>query len=174
MAPTSSTLARQNYHEECEAHVNKQINMELYASYVYQSMASYFDRDDVAFPGVAGFFKKQSDEEREHADKLMKYQNQRGGRVVLQPVSKPTRDEWGSPLEAFVAALELEKTINQVLLDLHGISGRNNDPQLCDFLESEFLEEQVKSINELSHFVTQLKRVGSGLGEYTFDKNLQS
>ena len=29
---------RQNYHEECEALVNKQVNMELYASYVYTSM----------------------------------------------------------------------------------------------------------------------------------------
>ena len=31
---------RQNYHEDCEALVNKQINMELYASYVYLSMVS--------------------------------------------------------------------------------------------------------------------------------------
>ena len=29
---------RQNYKEDCEALVNKQINMELYASYVYMSM----------------------------------------------------------------------------------------------------------------------------------------
>ena len=32
------SLARQNYSEECEAGINRQINMELYASYVYQSM----------------------------------------------------------------------------------------------------------------------------------------
>ena len=30
--------ARQNYHELCEAGINKQINLELYASYVYMSM----------------------------------------------------------------------------------------------------------------------------------------
>merc|ERR1712226_522831 len=29
---------RQNYHEECEALVNKQVNMELYYSYVYLSI----------------------------------------------------------------------------------------------------------------------------------------
>ena len=38
----AQTLPRQNYHSECEAGVNKQINMELYASYVYQSMVSMF------------------------------------------------------------------------------------------------------------------------------------
>ena len=36
----AQTQPRQNYHAECEAGVNKQINMELYASYVYQSMVS--------------------------------------------------------------------------------------------------------------------------------------
>lgn len=32
---------RQNYHEECEARINKQINMELYASYAYLSMVRF-------------------------------------------------------------------------------------------------------------------------------------
>ena len=36
----AQTQPRQNYHAECEAAINKQINLELYASYVYQSMVS--------------------------------------------------------------------------------------------------------------------------------------
>lgn len=40
---------------------------------------------------------------------------------------------------------------------------------MMDFIE-EFLEEQVTSIKELGEYVTNLKRVGSGLGEYMFDK----
>ncbi|GCB61807.1 hypothetical protein scyTo_0014392 [Scyliorhinus torazame] len=61
--------------------MNRQINMELYASYVYISMYAFFDRDDVALKNFAKFFKNQSHEEREHAEKLMKFQNQRGGRM---------------------------------------------------------------------------------------------
>jgi len=176
MATTTGNgaVCRQNYHEECEGYINKQINMELYASYVYMSMAAYFDRDDVALPGIQKFFKKQSDEEREHAQKFIDYQNRRGGRVVLQPISKPTRDDWGGPFEAFTAALELEKTVNQTLLDLHGVASRNGDPHLCDFLETEYLDEQVRSIKELSDICTKLKRVGKGLGEYIFDKEFDS
>ena len=34
------SLVRQNFHEECEDALNKQINLELYASYVYLSMVS--------------------------------------------------------------------------------------------------------------------------------------
>merc|ERR1711936_386334 len=110
---------RQNYHEESEALINKQINMEFYASYVYLSMASYFNRDDQALPGFSSFFQKSSDEERAHGMKLMEYQAKRGGRVVFQDIAKPSSMEWGTPLEAMEAALELEKTVNQSLLDLH-------------------------------------------------------
>ncbi|KAH7954834.1 hypothetical protein HPB49_021974 [Dermacentor silvarum] len=143
-------------------------------TYVTPCRAYYFDRDDVALPGFHKFFKKSSEEEREHAEKLMKYQNMRGGRVVLQPIQKPAQDEWGAGLDAMQAALELEKTVNQSLLDLHKLATDHNDAQLCDFLESEYLAEQVKSIKELSDYVTNLKRVGPGLGEYMFDKETLS
>merc|ERR1711976_272367 len=113
----AQTQPRQNYHAESEADVNKQINLELYASYVYHSMAFYFDRDDVALRGFYKFFKKSSDEEREHAEKLMKFQNQRGGRIVLSDIKRPERDEFGSGLEAMETALSLEKHVNQALLD---------------------------------------------------------
>jgi ferritin heavy chain len=36
--------------------------------------------------GFHSFFKKQSEDEREHAEQLMKYQNMRGGRILLQDV----------------------------------------------------------------------------------------
>merc|ERR1719419_401610 len=74
--------------------------IKFYASYVYMSMYTYFDRDDVAYSGMAAFFKKSSDEEREHGEKLIKYQNKRGGKVVFQDIAKPSSMEWGSPLDA--------------------------------------------------------------------------
>ncbi|MRA75978.1 hypothetical protein GH890_31585, partial [Bacillus thuringiensis] len=61
----AQTQPRQNYHAECEAGVNKQINLELYASYVYQSMAWYFNRDDVALPGIHRYLKRKSKDENE-------------------------------------------------------------------------------------------------------------
>merc|ERR1712013_737487 len=120
----------------------KQINMEFYASYVYLSMSSFFNRDDQALHGFADRFKKESNEERAHAMKFMEYQTKRGGRVVFQDIAKPTTMDWGSPLEAMEAALELEKTVNQSLLDIHKVAGDKGDGHLCDFLESEYLTEQ--------------------------------
>merc|ERR1711910_16273 len=165
---------RQNYKEDCEALVNKQINMELHASFVYMSMASYFDRDDVANYGFSSYFKKNSDEEREHAEKFIKYQNKRGGRVVFQDIAKPSTMEWGTPLEAMEAALELEKTVNQSLLDLHKACDSKGDAHLCDFIEAEFLGEQVEGIKELGDLITKIKRAGDGLGLHIMDKEIGS
>jgi len=168
------SLCRQNYNEECEAGVNKQINMELYASYVYMSMASHFDRDDIALSGAAEYFRKNADEERDHAQRLIKFQNQRGGRVIYKDIKAPEKDEWGSLLDAMNSALALEKHVNQSLLDLHGKAGSHNDAQMCDFIENHYLTEQVEAIKEIAGHITNLKRNGTGLGEFIYDKELKS
>jgi ferritin heavy chain len=59
---------------------------------VYHSLFAYFDRDNVALPGMAAFFKVGSEEEREHAELLMEYQNVRGGRVRLASIIQPEVD----------------------------------------------------------------------------------
>ena len=185
----AESQVRQNYHPECEAGVNKQINLELYAFYTYLSLVSYvhikthyfssellqshhFDRDDVALKGFSKFFKKSSDEELEHAEKLMKFQNQRGGRILLQDIKKPEKDEWGNGLDGMKTALMLERHVNQSLLDLHKIAEKHDDPQMQDFLEGNYLQEQVEAIKELGDYVTNLKRLGTGHGEWHFDREL--
>ncbi|KAM8927754.1 ferritin heavy chain B-like [Pelodytes ibericus] len=169
-----NSQVRQHYSHDCEAAINRLVNLKMYASYTYLSMSIYFDRDDVAFEHVAEFFKKQGHEAGEHAEKFIKYQNKRGGRVVLQDVKKPEQDEWGSTLEAMQMALNLEKTLNQALLDVHKVATDRNDPHLCDHLEQEQLDEQVKSIKQLGDYITNLRRLGvpqNGMGEYLFDKH---
>ena len=84
----------------------------------------------MALPGFAKYFRKAAEEEKEHAEKFMKFQAQRGGRVVLSDIKKPAKDEWGTGLEAMQDALELEKTVNQALLDLHKIANDNSDFQV--------------------------------------------
>merc|ERR1712062_288708 len=162
---------RQNYHEDCEALINKQINMEFYASYVYLSMSSYFSRDDQALPGFAAHFAKESEEEREHGMKLMAYQSKRGGRCVFQDIAKPVSMEWGTCLEAMEAALELEKMVNQSLIELTKAADDKGDSNLSDFVD-EFLEDQVASIKSIGDTITKLKRVGDGLGLFLFDKEM--
>ncbi|XP_046395656.1 soma ferritin-like [Ischnura elegans] len=171
---SSSTQVRQNFHIDCENGINKQINMELYASYVYLSMGHYFERDDVALKGFHQYFCKASDDEREHAQKLMKYQNKRGGRIILEGIAAPPQNDWVSAEEAMTAALSLEKTVNESLLNLHRIATEHGDSNFADFLETEYLLEQVESIKEIADQLTNIKRVGTqGLGIYMYDQDLQ-
>ena len=60
------------------------------------SQSYYFDRHDVALAGFSTYFKKSAMEELEHAERLMKFQNQRGGRIILQDIKKPDKDDWGT------------------------------------------------------------------------------
>ena len=53
--------------------------------------------------------------------------------------------EWGTCLEAMEAALELEKMVNQSLLELAKAADDKGDSNLSDFVD-EFLEEQVEGI----------------------------
>ena len=65
----------------------------------------------------------------------MKYLNMRGGRVQFQDLRKPAKDDWGTPLEVLQTSLEMEKAVNEALLNLHLVAETSKDPQMMDFLE---------------------------------------
>ena len=167
------------WQSECEKEVNRQIRMEYQASYDYDLMSSYFDRNSVGLKNVARYFRKASDEERDHAHKLMEYQNKRGGKVVLGDLKGLPHDMISreSPLDvkdAFETAYKMEVTVYNSLLSLHKVGERNEDPQLTDFLEGEYLEEQIDAISELEKYISQLKLIGNdGHGVWEFNNRLE-
>lgn len=155
----------------CVNAVNKQINLEYYASYVYHYLFSYFDRDSVGLKNIAKYFDKCSLEERDHAHKLMVYQNKRGGKVIFSNINTHTLDDSNlSLLQSFEIALQLEQDVYDSLLSLHKIGESASDPQFTDFIESEYLEEQIDAMNELRVYISQLKLIGdSGHGQWHFN-----
>uniref|UniRef100_A0A8C6FVT0 Ferritin n=1 Tax=Moschus moschiferus TaxID=68415 RepID=A0A8C6FVT0_MOSMO len=134
-----SPPAPANYQQASETSINRQINLELYASYVYLPMSYYFDHDVVL-------------------------QNQRGGRIFLQNIKKPDHDDWENGLNARECALCLERSANQSLLELYKLATGKNDPHLCDFIETHYLNKQVEAIKELGDHVTTLCKMGHTLG----------
>jgi ferritin heavy chain len=165
---------RQNFSSEAEAAINEQINLELTASYVYQSMAAYFAHDSVALCGLSHRFRKESDEERSHANMLIDYLTKRGGHLALKAIEAPRMD-WQSAKFALESALDLEKRVNDSLLKLHALASSLDDPHLSDFIEEEFLEDQVEGLKELAELLTRLERCGcDGLGLHIFDRDLSS
>jgi len=86
-----------------------------YIYHYFKLQGAFYDRDDVALNGFSKFFKKIAEEENEHAQTLIKYQNLRGGRAILNEVGTPAEQEWPSPRAAIEFALNLEKKVNQVI-----------------------------------------------------------
>nr|XP_058145650.1 ferritin heavy chain-like [Dasypus novemcinctus] len=166
--PTQSQVL-QSYTQNSEAAINRQINLELNASYVFPSMSHYFDHDDVALKNFAKYFLHPPPEERQHAEKLTKLQNQRGGRIFLGNLKKPEGDGWESGLDA----LHLEKRVNQSLLELHKLATDKNNPHLCDFTETHYLKRAGEVHQRTGWLWNQLVQDGvldSGLAEYLFDR----
>jgi len=67
----NDSLCRVDFDPRCEAAINEQINVEYNVSYIYHAMYTFFDRDNIALPGIAAFFKRESEEERTHAEKVI-------------------------------------------------------------------------------------------------------
>ncbi|KAK8303609.1 hypothetical protein V6Z11_D04G162300 [Gossypium hirsutum] len=172
------SLARQKYTDDCKAAINEQINVEYSVSYVYHSLYAYFDRDNIALKGLTKLSRNLM-KERElfiSLPGLFIILNIRGGRVKLHPILMPLSEfehaEKGDALYAVELALSLEKLINEKLPSLHNVAEQNNDPQVADFIESEFLSEQVEAIKKISEYVAQLRLVGKGHGVWHFDQML--
>ncbi|GIY22675.1 soma ferritin [Caerostris darwini] len=161
-------------HKNCESAIHKQIDEEMHASLVYATMAAHFDHNTIARKGIAKFFADSSLEEREHAHKFIDYLNSRGARFAGFDLKMPSKSSWNKGLDAFGDALNLEKHVNNKLHHLHDIAALTClDNHLMDFLEGEFFDEQVKSIDELTRFMSILKGMDTPMGEYLFDQQLQ-
>src|SRR3954447_13449313 len=94
---------------------NEQIGHEMGASMQYIAIASYFDSETL--PELAQFFYRQSEEERTHAMRFVKFINDVGGRVRLPPIPAPQSD-FASAEEAIAKALAWEEEVTRQVYDL--------------------------------------------------------
>ncbi len=86
--------------------INKQINNELSASYIYLAMSAYCEHEN--FTGCARWMRLQSQEEHGHAMRLFDFLLARDGKVVLKTITEPTV-KFKSLTNVFESALEQEQ-----------------------------------------------------------------
>lgn len=106
----------------------------------------------------------------------------------------PSKSKWSNSAEALKDAIELEKQVTNKIIRLHKISDRTCKDvhvsmhvlahsqlsnvglprtQLTNFLENDFVDEQINSLNKLKKLLTILTSAGpEGLGEYIIDRDL--
>jgi ferritin heavy chain len=55
---------------------------------------------------------------------------------------------------------------------MHQQASDDGDAHLADFLETHYLDEQVKAAKELSDLITKMVRAGEGIGLHIIDKEM--
>ncbi len=140
-----------------EKAINEQINKELFSSYFYFAMASYFESENL--DGMASFMKAQAQEEVGHAMKFYSYVNERGGRVILEAIEKPASD-FDGPMDIFEQSLKHEKYITGSINSLVDLAIKENDHATKTFLDW-FVTEQVEEEDSMDKIVNKLKMVGN-------------
>jgi ferritin len=142
--------------KKMETALNKQLNEELYSSYLYLSMSAYFEDQNLS--GMAQWMKLQSDEEHVHAMKFYDFLIRIGARVQLEAIKKPQKS-WKSPMAAFEAAYNHEKFISECINKLADLAMEEKDHASNTFLHW-FVDEQVEEESVASDIVESFKMIG--------------
>ncbi|PJF41049.1 MAG: ferritin [Chloroflexi bacterium] len=155
--------------EKMQDALNQQINAEFYASYLYLSMAAYFEAENLL--GFANWMRMQSEEENMHAMKIYDFVNERDGRVILSAIDAPPT-EWDSALAAFEASLAHERKVTGMINDLVDLALDERDHATNSFLQW-FVDEQVEEEASVDAVIQDLKRIGeSPQGLFLLDREL--
>ena len=155
--------------ERMQEAINKQLNAELYSSYLYLSMSAYFQ--SVNLGGFANWMRVQAKEELAHALKFYDYVNERGGRVVLHPIEEPP-SEWDSPLATFEHVYQHEQKVTGLINKLVDLAVEARDHATNNFLQW-FVSEQVEEEASADEVLQKLKLVGDDpSGLFMIDREL--
>lgn len=142
--------------EKLNQAINGQIGSELGASNQYLQVAAHFGREDL--PELAGFFFRQSDEERGHALKFVHYILDAGGTVGIPALSAPTQ-EIKSAEQAAQLSLDSEKRVTDQINALQQIATGEKDFAALRFL-GWFAEEQIEEVSTMNELLNTIRRAG--------------
>ncbi|HKJ66181.1 MAG TPA: ferritin [Desulfopila sp.] len=154
--------------EKMNDELNKQINAEMFSSYLYLSMSGWFESKGLS--GFAAWMRVQAKEETFHAEKIYDYVYERGGKVKLGAIEQPD-SEWSSALEIFEGALKHEEMVSGMINDLVNISLEEKDHATNNFLQW-FISEQVEEEASAQSVVDKLNLIGDGSGMFVLDQEM--
>ncbi|MCW5518901.1 ferritin [Aureitalea sp. L0-47] len=158
-------------HASIENLLNDQIKVEATASMHYLAMASWADAE--GFSGVANFFYAQSEEEREHMLKLVKFVNERGGKVVVPALDQPT-DKFTSLKALFEKFLDSEVFVTKQINTIIDTCLEQKDYNTNNFMQW-YVTEQLEEEATARTLLDKLNIIGdNNSGYYLFDRDIES
>jgi ferritin len=154
----------------CDA-LNEQLRSELYSGYLYAAMFSYFESCNLK--GFANWMGVQVQEELAHAQKLIEYILERGGKPKFGSIDAPPTD-WDSPLAVYQAAYEHERDVTLAINALVDVAVAARDHATATMLQW-YVTEQVEEEANFDQIVQQLTLAdGNGAAILMIDRELAS
>jgi len=149
--------------------LNKQINAEMYSSYLYQSMSAWLAWKNL--PGFAKWFAVQAREETKHAMKIYDYIYDQQGRVTLAAIDAPPAD-FASVKDIASKQLEHEKKVTGLINNLVKLAYEEKDFATKIFLQW-FVTEQIEEEKNAEEIIIKLEMLGEkGQALYLLDKEM--
>lgn len=146
---------------------NRQVEREGYSSNLYLAMASWAEVNGLA--GVASWLYIQSDEERLHMLKFVKYINERGGKAVMPAFQQPPVD-FSNVQHVFEEVLRHEEFVTSSINEIVAVTLEEKDFNTHNFLQW-FVMEQVEEEASAKAVLDKLKLIGNG-SLYQFDRDI--
>ncbi|MBL4652422.1 MAG: ferritin [Flavobacteriales bacterium] len=157
--------------KKVEKALNEQIEAEMASSQYYLSMASWAETK--GFNGVADFLYKQSDEERGHMLKLVKYINERGGQALV-PALKGQPKSFKSLTFVFEELLKHEISVSKQINELIAICLEERDYTTQNFLQW-YVSEQIEEEALARTIMDKMRLIGNDKGGlYLFDRDIST
>ena len=154
-----------------ETALNRQIELEGSSSQYYLAMASWAEVQGLN--GVSQFLYQQSDEERMHMLKLIRFVNERGGKAFIPKLDTP-QQEFQSVNQIFEEVLNHEMLVSNEINHLVDICLKEKDYTTHNFLQW-YVSEQIEEESLARNVLDKLKLIGNDKsGLYFFDRDLQS
>jgi ferritin len=117
--------------------------------------------------------KVQFEEETFHAMKMLDYVNERGGRVILEPIAEVPA-EWNGVLNVYEETLKHEEKVTALINECVNVAIEEKDHATVNFLQW-FVDEQVEEEATVGEILDQLKMFeGKGHGLYMMDKEFKT
>ncbi|CAI5501779.1 unnamed protein product [Closterium sp. Naga37s-1] len=170
------TLIRQHLDESLLKAFNCASNVHLSTSYAYQALALYCGKDSVALRGFGKFFWKRALEEQMTFKDIAAFVSGRGGGLMLRDIKAPPQSfhdpERGDALTVAEYDLAVCKVAYEKDLNLHKAAEMSGDAGAQNFIENRLLKPEVLALQRCARYVTQIRRVGKGTGEYQLDHHM--
>ncbi|MEO8934251.1 MAG: ferritin [Xanthomarina sp.] len=153
-----------------EKALNDQIRIEAESSQIYLAMACWAEVKGLE--GTASFMYAQSDEERDHMLKLVKFINERGGHAQISQLNAPDVT-FKSFKDMFQMLFEHEVFVSKTINNLVDISLQEKDYATHNFLQW-YVAEQIEEEAMARSILDKINLIGDDKGGlYLFDRDIK-